>query len=309
MIDDQSFSTRSQSSLVAFRNLIQELSLVANSSTAARVAPLHSASGRATAACWSRRRRPNRDARLENLDELINAAQEAAERGETIADFLDHAALVAEVDALDDNAPVILMTLHNAKGLEFPVVFLAGMEMGLFPHSRSMESEAALEEERRLCYVGMTRARQAAGADVGALSAALRRRRAGAIHALAVSEGDSGAPDRRPGGARRPWRDRLCTASVTTCGNPRGAILSPARRTIRWTIFRNSSATGGSLSLPIRGRGRSRRPIRSHRRQRSAGQAAARGRSAGAPSGTHRHDRRTSQVRHRHRGAARRRRR
>jgi DNA helicase II / ATP-dependent DNA helicase PcrA len=64
------------------------------------------------------------------------------------------------VDALDENAPVILMTLHNAKGLEFPAVFLAGMENGLFPHSRSLDSEEAMEEERRLCYVGMTRARQ-----------------------------------------------------------------------------------------------------------------------------------------------------
>jgi DNA helicase-2/ATP-dependent DNA helicase PcrA len=91
---------------------------------------------------------------------LVNAAAEAAERGETVSDFLDHAALVSEADAFDERAPVTLMTLHNAKGLEFPVVFVTGMEQGLFPHSRSMDSEAALEEERRLCYVGMTRARK-----------------------------------------------------------------------------------------------------------------------------------------------------
>jgi len=103
---------------------------------------------------------PEAEMRLENLDELINAATEAAERGETIGDFLDHAALVADADAVDERAPVTLMTLHNAKGLEFPVVILAGMELGLFPHSRSMNSESALEEERRLCYVGMTRARK-----------------------------------------------------------------------------------------------------------------------------------------------------
>src|SRR5207237_4309812 len=85
---------------------------------------------------------------------------EAQERGEGVADFLDHAALVADVDSYDEQAPVTLMTLHNAKGLEFPLVFLSGMELGLFPHSRSKDSVEALEEERRLCYVGMTRARK-----------------------------------------------------------------------------------------------------------------------------------------------------
>jgi DNA helicase-2/ATP-dependent DNA helicase PcrA len=101
---------------------------------------------------------PDSEARQENLDELLNAATEAAERGEDVADFLDHAALVADADAYDEQAPVTLMTLHNAKGLEFPLVFLSGLELGLFPHSRSMDSEEMLEEERRLCYVGMTRA-------------------------------------------------------------------------------------------------------------------------------------------------------
>jgi len=103
---------------------------------------------------------PEAETRLENLNELLTAAVEGAERGESISDFLDHAALVAEADAYDQTAPVTLMTLHNAKGLEFPIVFIAGMEQGLFPHSRSNVSPEALEEERRLCYVGMTRARK-----------------------------------------------------------------------------------------------------------------------------------------------------
>jgi DNA helicase-2/ATP-dependent DNA helicase PcrA len=101
---------------------------------------------------------PESEARMENLNELMNAAAEAVERGETVEEFLDHAALVADSDGLDESALITLMTIHNAKGLEFPVVFMAGMEDGLFPHSRSLNSEAAMEEERRLCYVGMTRA-------------------------------------------------------------------------------------------------------------------------------------------------------
>jgi DNA helicase-2/ATP-dependent DNA helicase PcrA len=96
--------------------------------------------------------------RLGNLDELLNAAVDAGERGETIREFLDHAALVADADSLDARAPVSLLTMHNAKGLEFPLVFIAGLEEGLFPHSRSLDSESSMEEERRLCYVGMTRA-------------------------------------------------------------------------------------------------------------------------------------------------------
>lgn len=98
------------------------------------------------------------ETRLANINELLNAAAEAAERGESITEFLDHAALVSEADGVDEKAQVSLLTVHNAKGLEFPVVFIAGLEEGLFPHSRSLGSEAMLEEERRLCYVGMTRA-------------------------------------------------------------------------------------------------------------------------------------------------------
>jgi DNA helicase-2/ATP-dependent DNA helicase PcrA len=102
---------------------------------------------------------PEAEGRIENLQELANAAAEAEARGETLAEFLDHAALVSDADSFDERARVTLMTLHSAKGLEFSVVFLAGLEEGLFPHKLSLDDEAALEEERRLCYVGMTRAR------------------------------------------------------------------------------------------------------------------------------------------------------
>jgi len=101
---------------------------------------------------------PESFSRIENLKELANAAQDATSRGESLAEFLDHAALVSDADQYSSEARVTLMTLHAAKGLEFPLVFLAGMEEGLFPHSRTFTDPTGLEEERRLCYVGMTRA-------------------------------------------------------------------------------------------------------------------------------------------------------
>jgi DNA helicase-2/ATP-dependent DNA helicase PcrA len=108
------------------------------------------------------------EARLENLEELVAASEEfiateqAAGAGPaTLEGFLDSIALVADTDEIDAEAGgVTLMTLHSAKGLEFPVVFLTGLEEGVFPHSRSMLEPEELEEERRLCYVGITRARK-----------------------------------------------------------------------------------------------------------------------------------------------------
>ena len=101
---------------------------------------------------------PEAYSRIENLRELVNAAMDSHDRGETLDQFLDHAALVSDADAYDERAQITLMTLHAAKGLEFPLVFLCGMEEGLFPHSRTFLQPDDIEEERRLCYVGMTRA-------------------------------------------------------------------------------------------------------------------------------------------------------
>jgi DNA helicase-2/ATP-dependent DNA helicase PcrA len=99
------------------------------------------------------------EARLENLQELVNAAVDYdKQEGEGLRDFIDHAALVSDTDQYKRDAPVTLMTMHAAKGLEFPLVFIVGLEDGLFPHSRSAADPAELEEERRLCYVAITRA-------------------------------------------------------------------------------------------------------------------------------------------------------
>ena len=117
---------------------------------------------------------PEALSRVENLRELVNAAMDSRDRGETLNEFLDHAALVSDADQYDESARITLMRLHAAKGLEFPLVFLAGLEEGLFPHSRTLLNPEDIEEERRLCYVGMTRAM-----DTLILSRARYRRRYG----------------------------------------------------------------------------------------------------------------------------------
>jgi DNA helicase II / ATP-dependent DNA helicase PcrA len=157
MLGESRFPTRAGAALDHFRKLIDELRLIAQASPVQEV--LRRILDRTGyLAMLEADHAPDSEARVENVNELINAAVEAAERGEGITDFLDHAALVSDADAVDERAQVALMTVHNAKGLEFPVVFVAGLEEGLFPHIRSIDSETAMEEERRLCYVAMTRA-------------------------------------------------------------------------------------------------------------------------------------------------------
>ncbi len=117
---------------------------------------------------------PEAFSRIENLRELVNAAMDSRDRGESLDEFLDHAALISDVDDYDERAQITLMSLHAAKGLEFPLVFLSGLEEGLFPHSRTMLQPDDVEEERRLCYVGMTRAM-----DQLILTRAVYRRRYG----------------------------------------------------------------------------------------------------------------------------------
>ena len=117
---------------------------------------------------------PEAFSRIENLRELVNAAMDSRDRAETLDQFLDHAALIADADDYDARAQITLMSLHAAKGLEFPLVFLSGLEEGLFPHSRTMLVPEEVEEERRLCYVGMTRAM-----DRLVLTRAVYRRRYG----------------------------------------------------------------------------------------------------------------------------------
>jgi DNA helicase II / ATP-dependent DNA helicase PcrA len=157
MLEERAFPGRAEAALSAFYRMITELGSQVESRTIAdSLRDLMERTGYRK--MLEQENTEEAKTRLANLDELLNAAVDAGERGESIRDFLDHAALVADADSNDSRAAVSLLTMHNAKGLEFPVVFIAGLEEGLFPHSRSLNLESAMEEERRLCYVGMTRA-------------------------------------------------------------------------------------------------------------------------------------------------------
>ena len=157
MLEEKHFPSRAETALALFQKLIVECNEAAAAQPVSEVLRTiidRSGYQRMLQADLS----PDSPARVENISELMNAAAEAVERGETLNEFLDHAALVSDSDGIDEQARINLLTMHNAKGLEFPSVFVAGMEDGLFPHMRSLESESQMEEERRLCYVAMTRA-------------------------------------------------------------------------------------------------------------------------------------------------------
>jgi len=161
-LDERAFPARAAASLTVFRDLIVKLTAMA------RQEPVSFAIGKMldqSGYLQDLRDEHSEDAesRIENLAELVSAAREyeSREPEPTLGGFVDRLSLLSDADeeAGSRDARVWLMTLHSAKGLEFPVVILAGLEEGLFPHSRSSEDTEELEEERRLCYVGMTRAR------------------------------------------------------------------------------------------------------------------------------------------------------
>jgi len=229
MLEKKLLPGRADAALAAFRRLVQDLHAVAATQPVSELLEtiLERTGYRRM---LEQDKAVENESRLENLNELLNAAAEAVERGESASDFLDHAALVADSDQLDESARVSLLTVHNAKGLEWPVVFLAGLEEGLFPHSRSRDSESAMEEERRLCYVGMTRAQRKL-----TLSWARARRKFGggplepAIRSRFLSEVPAEIVEKK-GAADRP--DFSASAGELNLGLERHEAREAARRNL-----------------------------------------------------------------------------
>ena len=159
LVEDAALPARALGPLRRFRETIEALQAAGGESGIRRLLERTLEATGYAAALAREDTRESQD-RLDNLAELLAAAAEyeSREEGPTLAGFLDRAALLSETDRIRDDVPVLLMTLHAAKGLEFESVFLPGLEEGLLPHSRSLAAPEGLEEERRLAYVGMTRA-------------------------------------------------------------------------------------------------------------------------------------------------------
>jgi DNA helicase-2/ATP-dependent DNA helicase PcrA len=161
-LDEGSFTGRASASLTVFRDLVRTLTEIARTE-AVSIAIGKTLDRSGYLQDLREERSEDAEGRIENLAGLVSAAREYESRDQepTLGGFVDRLSLLSDADeeAGARDARIWLMTLHSAKGLEFPTVILAGLEEGLFPHSRSREDEEELEEERRLCYVGMTRAR------------------------------------------------------------------------------------------------------------------------------------------------------
>ena len=238
MLDQRLFPGRAEAALAAFHRMMKELRENVDERPAFdTLAAVLSETGYKKSLEEEAHRRGSRPARQSGR--ASECAVDAAERGESMRDFLDHAALVSDADSADERATISLLTMHNAKGLEFPVVFIAGLEEGLFPHSRSLDSEAAMEEERRLCYVGMTRAETKLFLSWARLPTALRRRSARTIHPFAI-------PQRGPAGpaGSRAWRPGprgSYTPSATRSATRRAETFILGRLIIRWRTSSSSS--------------------------------------------------------------------
>jgi DNA helicase-2/ATP-dependent DNA helicase PcrA len=162
-VDRRALAPRATASLAAFRDLIVGLTQMATrESVSIALGKVIDQSGYLQD--LREERSEEAESRIENLMELVSAAREYESRTPeaTLAGFVDQLSLLSDADeeAGSRNARVLMMTMHSAKGLEFPIVMMTGLEEGLFPHSRSADEEAELEEERRLCYVGITRAQR-----------------------------------------------------------------------------------------------------------------------------------------------------
>ena len=163
LVDAGTLAARAQNALAGFLNLVEELDHdTGNVSLGEQTELMLDGSGLMDH--YRKEKGEKAEARIENLEELVSAArtfEDVDEELGPLAAFLSHAALEAgEGQAKEWEDCVQLMSLHSAKGLEFPLVFLTGLEEGLFPHQRSIDEPGRLEEERRLCYVGITRAMQ-----------------------------------------------------------------------------------------------------------------------------------------------------
>jgi DNA helicase II / ATP-dependent DNA helicase PcrA len=184
-LDHRMFSGRGVASLRIFRELIDGLTEIAKQDLVSiAIGKVLDRTGYLQA--LRDEKTEEAEGRIENLMELVSAAKEYESRdaGASLGGFVDRLSLLSDADESQGatDARILMMTLHSAKGLEFPLVIMAGLEEGLFPHSRSSEDDAELEEERRLCYVGMTRARRRL-----VLTSAARRRWYGDYRASAPS--------------------------------------------------------------------------------------------------------------------------
>ena len=197
-IEQRLLAPRALASLTAFRDLVTGLATMAARETVSiALGKVIDQSGYLQD--LREERSEEAESRIENLMELVSAAREYESRGPepSLAGFVDQLSLLSDVDeeAGARDARVLMMTMHSAKGLEFPVVMITGLEEGLFPHSRSLDDQAEMEEERRLCYVGNHTCGTTAGAHVSGKAPGVRR--LPVARAVSFHRGDSARADRR----------------------------------------------------------------------------------------------------------------